>query len=51
MKPEDPVDTAVRRAFERCKALERMHPVVRQSIGARLLEQAMQREIEKGTGQ
>ena len=47
MKPEDPIETAVRRAWARIKARERMHPVIRQSVGARLLEEAMQQEVEK----
>ena len=46
----DPVETAVRRAWERERALKRMHPVVRQSAGARLIEQAMQREVERLDG-
>ncbi len=46
MRPEDPVETAVRRAWERIQARERMHPVIRQSVGARLIEEAMQREVD-----
>lgn len=47
MKPEDPIDAAIRRAWERQKALSRQHPIIRQSVGARLIEQAMQREVER----
>lgn len=46
MRPEDPVETAVRRAWERIQAERRQHLIIRQSVGAKLIEQAMQREVE-----
>lgn len=45
MRPEDPVETAVRLAWERIKAREKLHPVLRGS-SAKIIENAMQREVE-----
>lgn len=47
MKAPDPVEIAVQRAWERIQAEKRQHPIIRRSIGAKLIEQAMQREVER----
>lgn len=47
MRPEDPIEAAVRCAWERIQAEKRQHPIIRRSIGAKLIEQAMQREVER----